>query len=109
MITVNLYYSGKNGAARAFAREMVQSGTADAIRAEEGNLRYAYFFPMDDAETVLLIDQWRDQAALDAHHASPLMGKIAELREKYDLHMTVERFVSDEAGVPEKDRKFIKP
>ena len=108
MITVNLYYSGKNGAARAFAREMVQSGTADAIRAEEGNLRYAYFFPMDDAETVLLIDQWRDQAALDAHHASPLMGKIAELREKYDLHMTVERFVSDEAGVPEQDRKFIK-
>ena len=107
MITVNLYYTGKDGAARAFAREMETSGTAAAIRAEDGNLRYAYFLPMDDPETVLLIDQWRDQAAIDAHHASPMMGKIAALREKYDLHMKAERFLSDES-LPEKDLNFIK-
>ena len=107
MSTVNLYYTGKNGAARAFAEEMVQSGVVSAIRAEDGNLRYAYYFPMDDPETVLLIDQWRDQAAIDAHHVSPMMGKIAALREKYDLHMKVERFTSDEA-LPEEDMKYIK-
>ena len=108
MITVNLYYTGENGSARAFAEEMVRSGVVDAIRAEEGNLRYAYFLPMDDPETVLLIDQWNDQAAIDAHHASPMMARIAALREKYDLHMKVERFVSDDSGLPEKDLKFIK-
>ena len=107
MITVNLYYTGTNGSARAFAEEMEKSGTVAAIRAEDGNLRYEYFFPMDDPETVLLIDQWRDQAAIDVHHASPMMGQIAALREKYDLHMKVERFVSDDA-LPEKDMKFIK-
>ena len=107
MITVNLYYTGTNGSARAFAEEMVQSGTVAAIRAEDGNVRYEYFFPMDDPETVLLIDQWRDQAAIDAHHASPMMAQIAALREKYDLHMKAERFVSDDA-LPEKDMKFIK-
>ena len=80
-----------------------------AIRAEEGNLRYEYFFPMDDPETVLLIDRWRDQAAIDAHHASPMMGQIAALREKYDLHMRVERFLSDGSGLPERDLPFIKP
>ena len=42
MITVNLYYKGINGAARAFANEMESSGIADAIRAEKGNLRYEY-------------------------------------------------------------------
>jgi len=108
MITVNLYYTGTDGRARAFAEEMVQSGVVSAIRAEDGNLRYEYFFPMEDPETVLLIDQWRDQKAIDAHHASPMMGQIAALREKYDLHMKVERFVSDDAGLPEKDLKFIK-
>lgn len=108
MITVNLYYTGTNGSARAFAEEMVQTGIVTAIRAEDGNLRYEYFFPMDDPETVLLIDQWRDQEAIDVHHASPMMGQIAALREKYDLHMKVERFVSDDAGLPEKDLKFIK-
>ena len=108
MITVNLYYTGTNGSARAFAEEMVQTGIVTAIRAEDGNLRYEYFFPMDDPETVLLIDQWRDQEAIDVHHASPMMGQIAAMREKYDLHMKVERFVSDDAGLPEKDLKFIK-
>ena len=108
MITVNLYYTGTNGSARAFVEEMVQTGVVTAIRAEDGNLRYEYFFPMDDPETVLLIDQWRDQEAIDVHHASPMMGQIAALREKYDLHMKVERFVSDDAGLPEKDLKFIK-
>ena len=108
MITVNLYYTGTGGSARAFAEEMVQSGTVAAIRAEDGNLRYEYFFPMDDPETVLLIDQWRDQAAIDVHHASPMMAQIAALREKYDLHMRVERFFSDDSGLPEKDMKFIK-
>ena len=108
MITVNLYYTGTNGSARRFAEEMIASGTVDAIRAEDGNLRYAYFFPMDDPETVLLIDQWRDQAAIDLHHASPMMAQIAALREKYDLHMKAERFVSDKSGLPEKDMRFIK-
>ena len=108
MITVHLYYTGENGSARAFAEEMLQSGVVAAIRAEDGNLRYEYFFPMEDAETVLLIDQWRDQAALDAHHASAMMGQLAALREKYDLHMRAERFLSDETGLPETDLKFIK-
>lgn len=105
MITVNLYYKGTNGNARAFAKEMEASGIADAIRAEDGNLRYQYFQPLDDPETILLIDSWRDQAAIDAHHASPMMGQLAQLREKYDLHMTAERFVSEEVG---DDDRFIR-
>ena len=104
-ITINIYYTGKDGAARRFAEEMTASGTVSAIRAEEGNLRYEYFFPAEDAETVLLIDFWRDQASLDRHHESAVMGTIKELRDKYDLHMRVERFVpadehpSDEAFI----------
>lgn len=92
MITVNLRYTGDGGAARAFAEEMTASGTVEAIRNEPGNLRYEYYLSLDDPETVLLIDSWTDQAAIDAHHASPMMATIAALREKYDLHMTVERF-----------------
>ena len=107
-ITMNLYYTGQNGSARKFAEEMEQSGTAAKIRAEAGNLRYEYFFPMDDPETVLLIDSWADQQAIDAHHASPMMAELAALRDKYDLHMKVERYRSDEAGLPARDAAFIR-
>ncbi|MGX8705550.1 MAG: putative quinol monooxygenase [bacterium] len=106
MITVNIRYTGTNGSARAFAEEMVASGTVAAIRAEKGNVRYEYYTPLDDPETILLIDSWTDQTAIDVHHATPMMATIAALREKYDLHMAVERFVSAEEN--EADRRFIR-
>ena len=86
-ITINLRYKGAN--ARAFAEEMTASGTVDLIRTEAGNLRYEYYISFDDPETVLLIDSWTDQAAM-----------------KYDLHMTVERFVSIEENAG--DERFIR-
>lgn len=97
-ITVNLYYTGVNGSARRFAEEMMASGIVAAVRAEEGNERYEYFFPMEDEETVLLIDRWWDQAALDFHHKSPMMAQIAALREKYKLRLRVERYVDAPKG-----------
>ena len=106
MITVNLYYTGTDGSARKFAEEMESSGTADKIRAEAGNVRYEYFFPMNDPETVLLIDAWESQEAIDVHHASPMMQTIVSLRDKYDLHMRVERYVSED--LPSSDQGFIR-
>ncbi len=105
-ITVNIYYTGKDNSAVEFAREMEQSGTAELIRREKGNRRYEYFLPMNGTETVLLIDSWEDQASIDAHHASPMMKTIAQLREKYDLHMRVEKYVP--APEEKQDREFIR-
>ncbi len=107
-IAVNLYYTGENGNARKFAEEMERSGVADRIRAEKGNLRYEYFIPLNQPETMLLIDSWTDQEAIDAHHASPMMGELSALREKYDLHMKVERYLLDEGGGSDHDRSFIR-
>ena len=105
-ITINIRYTGINGNAEKFAQEMIASGTVDAIRKEKGNLRYEYYRPIDDSETILLIDAWDSQEALDAHHASPMMNIISDLREKYELHMTAERFISVDA--PQSDDKFVK-
>lgn len=91
-LVINIYYTGKNGSAKKFAEEMTSSGLIDKIRAEEGNEKYEYFFPADDPETVLLIDRWKNEEALDAHHKSEMMKEIAKLREKYNLHMKVEQF-----------------
>ena len=90
--TVNIYYTGQGGNARKFAEEMTVSGLVDRVRAEKGNLRYEYFLPMDDPETVLLIDAWENEEALDFHHKSPMMAEIAALREKYHLKMRVQKF-----------------
>lgn len=92
-LIVNIYYKGENGSARKFAEEMISSGLVDKVRSEEGNERYEYFFPMDDAETVLLIERWKNEKALDIHHKSEMMQDIANLRNKYKLKMRVEKFI----------------
>lgn len=62
---------------------------------------------MDDAQTLLLIDSWENQEAIDNHHKTPMMNKITELREKYNLHMKVERYISEDE-IPQTNRKYIR-
>lgn len=107
-ISINIYYTGEADNAKLFAEEMISNGIVEEIRKEDGNLRYDYFLPLYNDKTLLLIDSWENQLSLDKHHASPMMQKIIELREKYNLHMKIERYVSDESGIPDNDKKFIK-
>ena len=86
---------------------MISSGTVEAIRNEKGNIRYDYFYPVDDVETVLLIDSWENQDAIDVHHGTAMMDTIFRLREKYNLHMKVERYLLDDES-PDSDKKYIK-
>lgn len=106
-LTINIYYTGKADNALRFANEMRDSGIVDKIRAEEGNIRYEYFIPIEEDNTILLIDEWQSQEALDIHHASPMMSEIAKLRDKYDLHMRVERFVKDDDTIAH-NKEFIR-
>lgn len=91
-LTINIYYTGKNGSAKEFANEMISRGIVNQVRNEKGNKKYEYFFPENDPETVLLIDCWENEEALDLHHKSPMMGEIAQLRKKYNLKMRVEQY-----------------
>lgn len=104
--TINIYYTGSNGSAKRFAEEMINSGIVNEIRNKRGNIRYEYFLTLDDEETILLIDSWENQEALDEHHKSETMKKIIDLRNKYDLHMKVERYTLEEDN--ENDKKYIK-
>ena len=106
IITVNLRYTGTDGSARKFAEEMISNGTVELIRNEPGNLRYEYYQSLNDPETILLIDSWENAEAIDRHHASEMMKTITELRNKYDLHMEVDRFTS--LDNPKSDDKFIR-
>ena len=95
-IALNVYYKGKNGTAKMFMEEMEKSGFADNIRNKAGNECYEYFMSIRDKETILLVDRWEDDDALHFHHNSDDMIKVAELKDKYDLEVKIERYVTEE-------------
>lgn len=49
---------------------MESGGIAEHIRQQSGNLRYEYLQPLDDEESIVLIDTWKDQAACKATDVS---------------------------------------
>ena len=105
-ITMQLYYTGSNGSAQLFVKQMEETGIATKIRQEPGNLAYHYYQSLADPETILLVDSWKDQEALDIHHASPMMQDILQLREKYGLTVRAERYRSDQENIPERDQQY---
>jgi len=60
---------GKKDEVTAAALEMME-----ATRAEAGNLEYAFTWDLVDAGVLRVVEQWEDQAALDAHFESPHMA-----------------------------------
>ncbi len=63
-LVINIYYMGKDGNAKKFVNEMISTGIVEKIRNEEGNERYDYFYPIEDEETVLLIDKWKNEKSI---------------------------------------------
>ena len=47
----------------------------EASRAEEGCIAYAYAQDLLDPETIHVVEQWRDRAALTEHFATPHMAE----------------------------------
>ncbi|WP_411072508.1 putative quinol monooxygenase [Streptomyces sp. cmx-4-25] len=50
-------------------RSLIQS-VVERTRAEDGSLRYELLPDLDDDHHIVLVEEWRDQAALHAHLAS---------------------------------------
>ena len=55
-------------------------GHAQRSRTEDGCQQFDVLLPQEDHNRVLLVEAWRDQAALDVHSKAPTM---AQLRETY--------------------------
>lgn len=87
-----LHVSYRGAKAKAFADEMQQSGLRTAVLAEEGCLQYDYYLPLAEENCVLLIERWRDQAALDKHAAGEPMAKLKTLKAGYGLATDVSRY-----------------
>ena len=93
-VVINVYYRGDGGSVRRFVEEMVSEGVLEAVRAEDGCIGYEYFVSLDDPDSMVLIEHWRDEAALEAHARSENMKTIGLLKDRHCLSATVEKFLS---------------
>lgn len=93
MIVLHVTYQVKPGMRDLFCQEADQIAGKPS-RAEAGNLRYDYAYPVHTQDKVQLIEVWRDEAALKAHQATAHFQQMGPLKEQYVLETSIQKFVT---------------
>lgn len=91
-LTVIVTYKTLPGKARAFYEAVTSSGVAAGVRQEPGNHGYDFFLPLDQPDTLLLIEQWENKAAADAHAFTDNVKKMGQIKPEYVLETSAVRY-----------------
>ena len=91
-IILHVTYRCLPGKAEDFVRILKESGLQKTVREEDGNLQYDYLLSCEEQDTVVLLEKWRDAAALTAHAATAHMKRMPELKEGRVLETVIERY-----------------
>jgi quinol monooxygenase YgiN len=67
----------------AFIQKMKDTGILAAIRAEDGCLRYEYYLSDENANEILLVEQWTSKQHQQVHMTQPHMARLREFQDDY--------------------------
>ena len=67
----------------AFIRTMKDTGILEAIRAENGCVRYDYYLSEKDPNELLLIEQWETKEHQQIHISQPHMDRLRQFKGEY--------------------------
>ena len=84
MLNLIVKYHAKDSISRVqFVSELMSSGAAASVRAEDGCIRYDYYYSAEDECEVLLFEQWESKEKQEVHMTQPHMATIKGIKEKY--------------------------
>ncbi len=67
----------------AFIQKVKDTGVLEAIRAEDGCIRYDYYLSEKDPCELLLIEQWETQEKQQIHIGQPHMDTLRSFKNDY--------------------------
>ncbi len=83
MLTLLVKYTAKPGCREKYADQVISSGLLNAIRAENGCLRYDYYFSVQEENVILLVEQWESETLQQKHMQHPNMTRLQALKAEY--------------------------
>lgn len=80
MLLINVTYTMKPGMRDTFLKEVQAQGIQAAVRQEDGCLQYDYYLPVEEDNTLLLVERWRDRQAQQVHLTTPHMAALGKIK-----------------------------
>lgn len=81
MIVINAKFSIKPEKRKEFLAEV--KNLIEATKKEDGCLSYKLFESIDTENEFVMIENWRDQQAVEGHNQSPLLQKLFHSMPEY--------------------------
>ena len=92
MYTIYVVFKSFEGKREAFIEKVKAEGIVDEIRAENGCIRYDYYYSEKDPNEILLIEAWESKEHQQTHIAQPHMARLREIKEGYIESTTLGEF-----------------
>ena len=92
MYTIYVVFKCLPGKRESFVERVKEEGILAAVRAEDGCLRYDYYFSEADANELLLIEAWETKRHQEIHIEQPHMAKLRALKGDYIETTTLGEF-----------------
>lgn len=89
MYTIYVVFKTVDGKREQFIEKVKSEGIVDAVRAEDGCLRYDYYFSEKDKNEILLIEAWESAEHQKVHITQPHMDRLREIKQDYILSTTL--------------------
>lgn len=92
MEILNVTYKCKKGMREKFLETIKAEGLDAASRAEEGNIKYDFYFADADPDELFLFEKWRDEEAVKSHNTEPHFRRFGELKAEFVNETVLERY-----------------
>lgn len=76
-------YTAQQGMREHYVNEVTASGILDTIRHEDGCLGYTYYYDAEDADKIILIEQWQSLEQQQVHMTQPHMTRLMAIKDRY--------------------------
>lgn len=92
MYTIYVVFNCHEGKREEFIQRVHEEGVVDAIRAENGCIRYDYYLSEKDPNEILLIEAWETQTHQQVHLEQPHMDTLRSFKNDYIAKTTLGEF-----------------
>lgn len=92
MYTIYVVFKCLPGKREAFVQKVKDEGILNAILAEDGCIRYDYYYSEADANELLLVEAWESKQHQQVHIEQPHMAALRALKGDYVESTTLKEF-----------------
>ncbi len=86
MYTIYVKFTCLTNQREAFIKKVKESGVLEAIRNEDGCLKYDYYLSERDENELLLIEKWESKKQQEIHLTQPHMDTLRSFKGDYITH-----------------------